>query len=1293
MLARIFVTVGGLIVLALVAALVGPYFIDWTGYRASFEREASNIVGRQVKVKGEASARLLPFPSVTFTDVEIGGGEDGAPVTTVEEFSMDAELAPFLSGEILIFDMRLVRPSTVAWIDADGKFNWAIDPHAPVSPSSVSLERMTITDGQVRLVVQGVPDRTLSEVNVVAAARSLSGPWRAEGTLKANGHPFAVNVSTGIAATDGMRVKLRAEPEGSLLGYDLDGNVTSKNGVLAYSGDYRIARKPTPLDGLRDGDGRQVAPDGPGNRMAGKFTLTDKRLAVSEFRFETGPLTDPYVATGTAAIEFGRSPSFEVKATGAQVRLGSDVASGTAQETLASRLEQLEKAVLALPAVQMPGNVDVELPAVVAGDTTIRDVRLAATTREGSWEVSKLTASLPGRTTLEARGVLNAGDQPGFKGRLVLAVGQPSGFANWLARDIDAPVRRLSRGGFSADVTLTRRGQKFEALELALGAARFTGQAERIATPGAKPVLNVKLQGAAVSSVEMAALASMMFSDKGALRLDGHELTFAAKAGPVGDKPLAAGGLDLAIRVAGENVEIDRLSVSDLAGASIAATGRLEAMTSAPQVSVDATVVSTDLAPLAGLFGSATGNRLAAQLSRNAAAYPDLLKDAQIDILAKAGGKDGRDRLSLEFKGIAGGGDVSGLVAMAGQRAKPLDAAMEIGLRVANPDATGLLALAGVPVLPLRLVGEAEANLSAKGTLGKGLQSSLGIKGKEATGTFIGTFSAPVEGFQARGKISLEATDVEPWLMSAGLAFPGMGTGLASSLSAEIDYAGNMLMLDKIAGTVAENAISGELNIEEREAAPVVSGQLALDELSLEPLAQMVLGAQAFDSAEEGWPTQTFQQMVASPFFADVDINAATLSIGSGLSAHDAALSLKLDDEGLHIPKLEARLGNGKISGLFDLRNNASTGLFSGQFKLDGAKVENLLPTLGVADPKLSGGIELSGALTGSGKTVGAVMASLAGSGTMALKGVEVSGVDGQAFGALIKAADVAGRDIDLAKVAGFAPGLIRTGKFAAGDAEASFTVAGGVARLAPVKFGQGPMQMSADMKLDLSTLTAESVGTLAYAPGDEALVGSQPDVGIVVAGKLDALALTLDTQPLAQFLTQRALEIEQARVEQMQAVLLEKQRLRRETRFYAALETDRRRAAEAQRQAEREAEAARLKAAEEARLKAEEEARIRAEEVARAVEDAEARKKAEADAVGQRVQAEADEKRRAEAEARQREAAEARRRAEAEARRKAELAEQRRQANPPERRQNPPRQQPAPQRPAAPAPTTPGLF
>lgn len=115
---RIFVIVGGLLVLLLTAALVVPPFVDWSGYRADFEREASRVLGRPVKVAGDVSARLLPFPSVAFSDVRVGS-DATHPVMTVDTFSMDAELMPFLRGQLLIFDMRVDRPrATISWTKA-----------------------------------------------------------------------------------------------------------------------------------------------------------------------------------------------------------------------------------------------------------------------------------------------------------------------------------------------------------------------------------------------------------------------------------------------------------------------------------------------------------------------------------------------------------------------------------------------------------------------------------------------------------------------------------------------------------------------------------------------------------------------------------------------------------------------------------------------------------------------------------------------------------------------------------------------------------------------------------------------------------------------------------------------------------------------------------------------------------------------------------------------------------------------------------------------------------------------
>ena len=53
------------LILALVAALVGPHFVDWARYRSDIEAEASRLLGAPVRISGPIGAQLLPTPSVS----------------------------------------------------------------------------------------------------------------------------------------------------------------------------------------------------------------------------------------------------------------------------------------------------------------------------------------------------------------------------------------------------------------------------------------------------------------------------------------------------------------------------------------------------------------------------------------------------------------------------------------------------------------------------------------------------------------------------------------------------------------------------------------------------------------------------------------------------------------------------------------------------------------------------------------------------------------------------------------------------------------------------------------------------------------------------------------------------------------------------------------------------------------------------------------------------------------------------------------------------------------------------
>ncbi|TIP90830.1 MAG: AsmA protein, partial [Mesorhizobium sp.] len=450
-----------------------------------------------------------------------------------------------------------------------------------------------------------------------------------------------------------------------------------------------------------------------------------------------------------------------------------------------------------------------------------------------------------------------------------------------------------------------------------------------------------------------------------------------------------------------------------------------------------------------------------------------------------------------------------------------------------------------------------------------------------------------------------------------------------------------LLVLSGLSGAINEAAVSGDVNVDVKDGLPHLAGALALDELDLDPMAVALFGDQAFLGSGKAWPAAPFSQKSSLPFTAELELTTASLVAGPLAAAYDAALSLQLDQEGIRVSNLKAKFAGGALSGLFELKNNDGTGLFSGQLKLAGADLATVLPEAGI-----SGSGDFSAALSTSGKSVDAMVAALSGSGTAALKGLTIAGVNPDAFGAFIAKADAIGRDIDAAKTAAFAPRIAADGSFPAGDTDIAFTIAGGTLRAPPVNLENPAVKLSADITADLNASTVAASGSITYRPGDEALVGSDPTVIFSVDGPFGAAKRQFDSEPLAQFLTQRALEKEQQRVEAMQATLLEKQRLRREVRYYAALQAERERAAEELRKQQ---EAARLQAEADARAKAEAEAKARAEAEARAKADAQARAEAVA-----KARAEAEARARAEAEAKAKAEAEARARADAEARAKA---------------------------------------
>ena len=180
----------------------------------------------------------------------------------------------------------------------------------------------------------------------------------------------------------------------------------------------------------------------------------------------------------------------------------------------------------------------------------------------------------------------------------------------------------------------------------------------------------------------------------------------------------------------------------------------------------------------------------------------------------------------------------------------------------------------------------------------------------------------------------------------------------------------------------------------------------------------------------------------------------------------------------------------------------------------------------------------------------------------------------------------------------------------------------------ADVRLDRPGERLTIEGAIDLAASSVSGTLRLDLDPGDEAVQGAAPSINYALSGPIGGPGLAADVQPLANYLSVRALEREQARVEAIQGALQEKLRLRREARLYRWREELRLDAETAARAGEeiRLEQASRLAEAREQAERQAEEAREAAKRAA-----AEEQRKTAERAVAARLRAEVDQAREAE--------------------------------------------------------------
>ena len=1166
------IPIGVALVLALTAAAIGPLFVDWTQYRATIEAQAERALGLDVEIGGEAQVRLLPTPWVRLGEVRIGDPDQ--PLINAASVELDIELTPLLRGELAVRDLALQAPELALRIDADGSI---MMPERIAEPAlaalfdsdEVRVEEVVVTDGSIVLSDRrtGI-SHAISQITLTGGARSLAGPFQANGTARVGEVERSVRIAGGSLDADGqVALSVAIAPtRGGLDGAGALGDV-----VASFEGTLLASTLAPSLAGrlALEGSG------GPPWSVAGRLEAGTESLLLTGATLRYGSDLLPLELSGAAVVSFvdDERPTIVLEARQIDLdriaaalrgaREGTDptapVPTREAIALLRSHLAPLGE--LIATGSQRAGSILAELNVgnLLLGGSLVKDVSIAAQGgATGAIEVETAEALLPGDAEVIASGRLNDG---GFVGAIEVSAPQPVLLARW-----------WDGGGFEgfgvdailaeADVTIGANGIDAERLSLRMGGSSAGGRARFVTTDAATPggqiaAVNPLLQGEAgetapgapegdgpapglldlslrapsldvADAIDLAALAQEL------LTRDGDEdatpdivLDLAVDRLAVGAVEGAALNLDADYRDG--TLTIDALSAEAIAGAELFAAGTIGDLTGTPIGRIEGTLAIVE----GETFASALGGLLPDDgRMRFIEEVLPRLTPAELSFALEGGSEASASDLAATVSGSLAGTDVT--LGLSGSPMQPgwVERPASLRLELQAPSSADLLAQLGLEAEAATASGPARFELAAAGTPAEGLRTELtaalmnAALDYEGTVTYDGTLGHD-------GRLALQAPSLAPAIATIAPSLPALGAiDLTATVASQAED--DAVLFSDLEGSVAGVAVSGELSASD----DTLDGELALGELDALSLGALILGEAAWSAPEGGepWPSEPFGPTALADADLSIDLALTTDRLRAGPRVlGPAAFGLALSQDALEVADATLAVAAGTAGGSLELRRDGAQAELSGTVELEGIDVAELL---GAGAAPLEGTADLEATFASSGYTLSNLLGSLSGEGRASVRDGRFAGLDPKPFAL----EDVPGSAESLpteAAVESAFQSHLRGGDFAFDALGASLVIDEGRVRLVDVTMEtDAAARLNAgSLDLDAWTLDTEWAFPLANAASDDPSDGA---VSLRIEGPVAAPERTIDGAALAAWLSLRRLEAQVEAVEEENETLAE---------------------------------------------------------------------------------------------------------------------------------------------------------
>jgi len=588
--------VSALLTLLILVAVITPFFLDLNDYKGDIAAAVKDATGRDLAIDGDIAVSLLPVPTVKIGGVRFANLEGATAPDMVRIGVVEASVAlmPLFSGTIKVDSLAFIEPVVELEILADGRANWQLAMAGTDSGSggpALSIDSLTVQGATLvyRDGVAGTMER-LENLNLEAAVDSISGPFRAKGSMIARSIPLTFEARIGGLDRRPVPIRVDLTLSHGDTTVAFNGSASSVSPDAELSGKLKIAGTSlADLIGVLSG-GAVNPPLAQKFSLNGSVAASAVTAAINDIVFDIGGMQ----GTGAAAALLADDPQIDVAIALNHVDLDQLLAAS------ASAAPASSAAPFALPD-GIYVTLDLRINAVVYNQAVVRQATLVADLDQGVVTLQQASALLPGGSDVTLFGVLDAHEgQYRVKGQVEASADNLRAVFEWL--DVDpagVPADRLRKLSLSTTVELTPTLAKVSAIDLRVDLSRLTGAAN--IGLGSRLAFNAIV---ALDQINLDAYLPVPAGDQesadGDSRLallGGFDAELKAKVGKLvyNGLPLSDITLDAGLRRG--VLSIRGLRVADMAGAGASLAGTIDSTTPAFDVTY-----SVDAADAARLF-------------------------------------------------------------------------------------------------------------------------------------------------------------------------------------------------------------------------------------------------------------------------------------------------------------------------------------------------------------------------------------------------------------------------------------------------------------------------------------------------------------------------------------------------------------------------------------------------------------------------------------------------------------------------------------------------------------------